>query len=76
MCGEPWVLWCARLGYGRPLVKLRSGQTKNDKIGICCFYAKHAALTSKSTDGLAQNWDNTKWTSTTISPSKFNLFSP
>jgi hypothetical protein len=22
----------------------RSGQTKDDKIGICCFYAKHATL--------------------------------
>jgi hypothetical protein len=22
----------------------RSGQTKNYKIGICCFFAKHAAL--------------------------------
>ena len=25
----------------------RSGQTKDYKIGICCFYAKHAALRRK-----------------------------
>ena len=29
----------------------RSGQTKDYKIGICCFSAKHAALKSKSKDG-------------------------
>jgi len=33
----------------------RSGQTKDYEIGICCFYAKHAALRSKSKDWLAQN---------------------
>ena len=26
----------------------RSGQAKNDKIGICCFSAKHTALRSWS----------------------------
>jgi hypothetical protein len=26
----------------------RSGQTKDYKIGICCFSAKHAALSRKS----------------------------
>ena len=36
----------------------RSGQTKNDKIGICCFSAKHAALRRKSKDGLARNQNN------------------
>jgi hypothetical protein len=36
-----------------------SGQTKDYKIGICCFSAEHAALSSKSKDGLAQNQDNT-----------------
>ena len=29
---------------------LWSGQTKEYKIGICCFSAKHAALKTKSTD--------------------------
>jgi len=37
---------------------LRSGQTKDNKIGICCFYAKHTALRIKSKDWLAQNQDN------------------
>jgi hypothetical protein len=33
----------------------RSGQTKDHKIGICCFSAKHAALRRWSKDGLARN---------------------
>ena len=36
----------------------RSGQTKDYKIGICCFSAKHAALWIKSKDWLAQNQNN------------------
>jgi hypothetical protein len=32
-------------------------KTKDYKIGICCFSAKHAALRSKSKDGLARNQD-------------------
>jgi hypothetical protein len=36
----------------------RSGQTKDYKIGICCFSAKHAALRRKSNDWLARNQDN------------------
>ena len=36
----------------------RSGQTKDSKIGICCFYAKHATFRRKSKDWLAQNLDN------------------
>ena len=36
----------------------RSGQTKDYKIGICCFSAKHAALRSKRKDGLARNQNN------------------
>jgi len=34
------------------------GQTKNYKIGICCFSAKHASLWSKSKDWLAWDQDN------------------
>ena len=34
------------------------GQTKNYKIGICCFSAKQAALRRKSKDWLARNQDN------------------
>jgi hypothetical protein len=36
----------------------RSGQTKDHKIGICCFFIKHAALGRKSKDWLARNQDN------------------
>ena len=40
----------------------RSGQTKDFKIGICCFSAKHAALRSKSKDWLAWSQNNvSKW---------------
>ena len=35
----------------------RSVQTKDYKIGICCFSAKHAALRSKDKDWLARNKD-------------------
>jgi hypothetical protein len=38
--------------------ELRSGQTKDYKIDICCFFAKHAALKRKSKDWLARNQDN------------------
>ena len=38
--------------------ELRSGQTKDYKIGICCFSAKHAALKRKSDDWLARNQNN------------------
>jgi hypothetical protein len=36
----------------------RSSQTKDYKIGICCFSAKHAALKRKSKDWLARNQNN------------------
>ena len=36
----------------------RSGQTKDYKIGFCCFSAKHVALPSKSKDWLARNQNN------------------
>jgi hypothetical protein len=36
----------------------RSDQTKDYKIGICCFSAKHAALRRKSKDWLVQNQNN------------------
>jgi hypothetical protein len=37
---------------------IHSIQTKDYKIGICCLSAKHAALSRKSKDWLAQNHDN------------------
>jgi hypothetical protein len=33
--------------------KLSLGQTKDFKIGICCFFAKQTAIRSKSKDVLA-----------------------
>ena len=36
----------------------RSGQIKDYKIGICCFYAKHVALRRKSKDWLTLNQEN------------------
>jgi hypothetical protein len=36
----------------------RPGQTKDYKIGICCFSAKLAALRRKSKDWLARNQNN------------------
>jgi uncharacterized membrane protein len=36
----------------------RSGQTKEYKIGICCFSAKNASLRRKSKDWLARNRNN------------------
>ena len=38
--------------------ELWSGQPKDYEIGICCFFAKHAALGRKSKDWLARNQDN------------------
>jgi hypothetical protein len=35
-----------------------SGQTKDYKIGMCCFSAKHAALGRQSKDWFARNQDN------------------
>ena len=46
-----------------------SGQTKDYKIGICCYPAKHAALRRKSKDWLAQNQDNLSEWGTVVSVS-------
>ena len=44
-----------------------SGQTKDYKIGICCFSAKHAALRSKNKDWLARNQNNvSEWSELSI----------
>ena len=46
----------------------RSGQTKDYKIGICCFSAKHGALTNKSKDWSARNQNNvSKWSNMSTS---------
>ena len=36
----------------------QSGQTKDYRIGICCFSSKHTVLRRKSKDWLARNQDN------------------
>jgi hypothetical protein len=36
----------------------RSGQTKDYKIGMCCFSAKHVSLWRKSNEWLARNQNN------------------
>ena len=46
--GEHAYIECSRLW----------GQTKNCKIGICCFSTKHAALRSKSKEWLSRNQNN------------------
>ena len=38
--------------------KSRSGQSKDYRIGICCFSAKHTVLRTKSKDQFAWNLDN------------------
>ena len=45
----------------------RSGQTKDYKIGICCFSAKHTALRIKSKHWLAWNENNlSEWSDMSI----------
>ena len=44
-----------------------SSQTKDYKIGICCFSVKHAALRSKSKDLLDRNQNNvSEWSDMSI----------
>ena len=44
-----------------------SGQTKDYKISIRCFYAKHATLRRKSRDWLARNQNNvSEWSDTSF----------
>ena len=53
------MLALTAVGHG---FKPRSSQTKDSKIGICCFTAKHATLRSKSKDWLVQNQgDVSEW---------------
>ena len=45
----------------------RPGQTKDFKIGICYFSAKHAALRRKSKDRSAQSQNNVSvWNAETV----------
>jgi hypothetical protein len=50
--------YLACLECGRSWVRGRSGQTKDNKIGICCFSATHATLRRTNKDRLARNHNN------------------
>ena len=52
----------------------RLGQTKDYYIGMCCFFAKHAALRRKSKDRLAQNQNNIACLSTDCCFSELALY--
>ena len=55
----------------------RSGQTKDYKIGICCFSAKHPVLRRKSKDWLDRNQDNvSEWSDMSIRGLLFQRASP
>jgi hypothetical protein len=49
------VLTSSEVDYG---FEPRSGQTKDYKIGVCCFSAKHASLRRNGKDWLARNQNN------------------
>jgi hypothetical protein len=45
----------------------RSSQTKDYKIGICCFSSKYAALNRKNKDWMARNQNNvSEWNDMSI----------
>jgi hypothetical protein len=44
--------------------ELRLDQTKDYKIGLFCFFDKHAVFRSKSQEWLAQNQDNVSFNQT------------
>jgi hypothetical protein len=54
--------------------ELRSGQTKDYEIGICCFSAKHTALRRKSKDWLAWNQNNVSSGATCLDRLKFSSY--
>jgi hypothetical protein len=50
-----------------PGFKPQSGQTKDNKIGICCFSAKHATLRRKNKDWLTWNHNNvSEWSNMSV----------
>ena len=59
MVSSPRVIYC---GF-----EPQSCQSKDYKMSICCFHARHNALRNKSTDRLAQNQDNVlEWSDVSI----------
>ena len=65
--GDIMVIVFASSAVGRGF-EPQSGQTKDYKIGICCFSAKNAALRSKSKDWLARNQNNVSYWSDMSNP--------
>ena len=55
--GDVMVSMLASTAVGR-VFEPQSCQTKDYKVDMCCFFAKHAALRRKSNDWLARNQDN------------------
>ena len=54
-------------------IRFRSGLTKGDTIGICCFSAKHAVLRSKYNEWLALNQNNMfEWSNTSTTDCCFS----
>jgi hypothetical protein len=52
----------------------QSGQTKDYRISICCFTAKHTTLRSKNKDWLAWNQNNmSEWSNMSTSELLFQL---
>ena len=49
---------CARIELGGSWVRAPIWQNKDYKIGMCCFSARHTALTRKGKDLLARNQYN------------------
>jgi hypothetical protein len=48
-------------------LEAQSGKTKDYKIGMCCFSAKHATLRRKNKDELARNQANvSEWSNMSI----------
>jgi hypothetical protein len=66
--------WHARRECGRSWI--RSGHSKDSKIGMCCFSAKHAALSRESKDLLPRNQNNvSEWSDMFIRGLLFQLAS-
>ena len=52
-CGMVYMLSLTAVDRGFDI-----GQTKDYKVGICCFSARHTVFRSKSKDWLTWNQDN------------------
>ena len=61
-------------GFRTPVDHLRSGESNNNKTGVCCFSPNHAAIMNKSKNWLDQNQDNASdWSDIAIPRLLFQL---